>query len=162
MTGFYSGSPRIDPRLIQHFALVREPGPGPDGPLDEAEREVIATKEEIWADALARRKRWAAAGLIFNETRRVVLDPERVMLVIPGSCGLHLFVQFAKNFTAGGGAKIEGLVQGRPVLSCGQALFGLAPDGVDRQRVEFRDGSTGYAIVRHNTWAIDDPSWKPE
>jgi hypothetical protein len=52
-------------------------------------------------------------------------------------------------------------MEGRPILASNQRLFGLSPDGVALQRVEFRDGSTGEASVRHNAYMIDDPSWSP-
>lgn len=159
----------MDHRLIERFALFREPGPGPDGPLDEDEQEVVALRREIWESAPRRARetiasRLAAKGLIAEEVRKVVLDSERVMLVIPGSARMHVLVRSVKDrvTTGGGGTSVEGCLQGRPVLSLGQTLVGLAPDGTDRQPVEFRDGSTGFAPVRHNAYLIDDPSHRPE
>jgi len=110
----------IDPRLLKHFALFREAGPGPDGPLDEDEAEAVAFREQI------------AAG------------------------SSHM------SGGAGSTAGIEGPMDGRPVCSSGPTFFGLAPDGVQLQRVEFRDSSAGQAAVRHNTYMIDDPSWRPD
>ncbi len=164
MTGDALEPRGVDPRLIERFALFREPGPGPDGPLDEGEREVLALRAELFATAPRRqlRERVAAKRLIFGEVRKVVLDAERVILVIPGGAGLHVLVRSAKHgSTAGAGASIEGCLQGRPILSLGRTLVGLAPDGVDRQPVELRDGRIGHASVRHNTYVIDDPSWEP-
>lgn len=149
----------IHPRLIQSFALLREPGPGPDGPLDNDDEKVVAMREEIVAGSSQIAKRLAGYGLVFSEVRRVVLDSNHVMLVIPGSAGLLLLVRNTNGHgTAGSSAGIEGRLEGRPILASNQTLFGLAPDGVERQRVEFRDGSIGEAAVRHNTYMIDDQS----
>jgi hypothetical protein len=158
----------MDPRLIERFALFREPGPGPGGPLDEDEQEVVTLRRDIWESASQGQperivSKLAAKGLIAAEVRKVVLDSERVMLVIPGSAGMLVLVRTAKDHTtAGATAPVAGSMQGHPVLSSGPTLVGLAPDGVDRQPVEFRDGSVGYAPVRHNAYLIDDPSRAPE
>jgi hypothetical protein len=160
MTGDTSASSPVDPTLTARFALLREPGPGPDGPLDGDDEEVVATRAEIAAGSSHIAERLARYGLVFSEVRRVVLDSDRVMLVIPGSAGLFVLVRNTKRHqTAGSSAGIEGRLDGRPVLASNQTMFGLAPDGVVLQRVGFRDGSTGEASVRHNTYMIDDPSW---
>lgn len=164
MTGHAPESAGIDPRLVQHFALFREPGPGPDGPLDEDEHEVVALRSVIWANLPRRpRDRVASKGLIFEEVRKVALDSERVMMVIPGRAGVMVLVRTAHRHQTGGtGAGIEGCLDGRPLLSMDQTLVGLAPDSVDQQPVQFRDGSVGFAPVRHNAYLIDDPSWTPD
>lgn len=154
---------RIDPRLIERFALFREAGPGPDGPLDEADKTIVARREEIAAGSSRIAQRLAGYGLVFSEVRRVDLDADHVMLVIPGSAGVFLLVRnVSGQGTGGSSAGIERPLQGRPILTIGSMLFGLAPDGVERQRVEFRDGSTGEAPVLHNAYMIDDPSWSPD
>jgi hypothetical protein len=170
MTAGASEPGRIDPRLVKHFALFREPGPGPDGPLDEADKEVLALRAEVASGSSHAGLRLASYGLVFGEARRVELNPERVMLVIPGSGGVQMLVRSSKRHedgrsfdgTAGSVTGIDGLIDGRPILSAGRTLFGLAPDGVELQRVEFRDGSTGEALVRHNTYMINDPSWSSD
>ena len=43
MSGSDSDSASIDPKLIKNFALFREPAPGPDGRLDEAQLRAIAS-----------------------------------------------------------------------------------------------------------------------
>lgn len=57
---------RIDPRLIERFALFREAGPGPDGPLDEADKTIVARREEIAAGSSRIAKRLAGYGLVFG------------------------------------------------------------------------------------------------
>jgi hypothetical protein len=154
----------IDPRLLDHFALFREPGPGPDGPLDDDEENVVAFREEIAAGQSSQAGRHLARlGLVFTEVRRVVLGSDRVMLVIPGSAGLLLHVRNTGRRQGGGSTTdIDGCLEGRPILSSNQTLFGLAPDGVELQPVEFRDGSIGEAVVRHNAYMIDDAGWSPD
>ena len=90
----------------------------------------------------------------------MVLDAERVMLVIPGSVGMQVLVRTGQS-TGGSVGRIDGRLDGHPILSSNQTLFGLAPDGVELQPVGFRDGSAGEASVRHNVYMIDDPSWNP-
>jgi hypothetical protein len=149
--------------LIERFSLFRELGPGSDGPLDKGDEEVVATRAEIAAGSSHMADRLARYGLVFSEARRVALDSDRVMLVIPGSAGLLMLVGNTKGHgTAGSSARIEGRMEGRPIVASDQTLFGLSPDGVVLQRVEFRDGSTGEASVRHNAYMIDDPSWSPD
>lgn len=170
MTADASEPGRIDPRLVERFALFRESAPGLDGPLDEADKELLAVREEIAAGSSTIGQRLASYGLVFSQARRVELDSDRVMLVVPGSIGVQLLVRTTKqhqdgrSFSGAGGsvAGIEGLIEGHPILSSNQTLFGLAPDGVVRQQVEFRDGSVGEAPVRHNTYMIDDPSWRSD
>ena len=152
-----SGSGGIDPRLIEGFALFREPGP--DGPLDADDQQIVASRTEVMAAAPRLRERVAPLGLIFGEVRKVILDSARIVLVIPGRAGLYVVVRDAECHSASGGsASIEACLEGQPLLSLDQTLVGLAPDGVDRQLVEFCDGSTGYAPLRHNVYAIHDPT----
>ncbi len=97
-------------------------------------------------------------GFAFDEVRKVILDSERVLLVIPGSAGIQLLVHTAASSTTGGGTTtVEAALEGRAGLWLGQTLVGLAPDGVDERQMEFLDGSSGYASVRHNVYTIDDP-----
>ena len=161
MTGHSSAPEQIDLRLVESFALFREPGPGPDGPLDEADEAAVARCQEFAASDSRIGERLARHGLVFSEVRRVVLDADRVMLVIPGSVGMQVLVRKGQS-TGGSVGRIDGRLDGRPILSSNQTLFGLAPDGVKLQRVEFRDGSVGEACVRHNAYMIDDPSWSPD
>jgi hypothetical protein len=152
---------RIDPRLIEGFALFREPGPGPDGPLDTEEAERIEQLKEMVLSG--RIPPLTAKGLAFDQVRKVALSPTRVMLVIPGQTGIHVVVRSSEqNASYGSGGKIAGRIQGLPIMSIGPNLIGLAVDGVEQQRVEFRDGSIGYAQVRHNTYCIEDPRWTPD
>jgi hypothetical protein len=149
---------RIDPRLIERFALFREPGPGPDGPLDTGETERV---EQLRQTVLSGRiPPLTAKGLVFDQVRKVALSPTRIMLAIPGHTGIHVVVRSSEqNASYGSGAKIAGRIQGLPIMSIGPNLIGLAVDGVEQQRVEFRDGAFGCARVRHNTYCIEDPSW---
>jgi hypothetical protein len=160
MTGHASAPQQIDPRLVECFALFREPGPGPDGPLDEADVAAVARCQEFAVSDSRIRERLARHGLVFSEVRRVVLDAEHVILVIPGSVGMQVLVRTGQS-TGGSVGRIDGRLDGRPILSSNQTFFGLAPHGVELQHVEFRDGSAGEASVRHNVYMIDDPSWSP-
>jgi hypothetical protein len=97
MTAESLASGNIDPRLLEHFALFREPGPGPDGALDEDEAEVVTFREELASGSSHVGQRLARLGLVFNEVRRVALDSERVMLVIPGRAGLFMHVRNGRD-----------------------------------------------------------------
>jgi hypothetical protein len=148
----------IDPRLIEHFELFRKPGPGPHGPLEDDEADVIGIRREASQAPTRFGRRLSAMDLAFDEVRKVILSSGRVLLVIPGSAGIHLLVRTAARSTTGGStATVEAALEGRAGLWLGQTLVALAPDGVDGRQVEFLDGSSGYASVRHNAYAIDDP-----
>jgi hypothetical protein len=150
----------IDPRLLEGFALFREAGPGPDGPLDMDESKRV---DQLRAMVLSGRiPPLTARGLVFDQVRKVALSPSRTMLAIPGKAGLHVVVRDSDDGVShGSGSKIAGRIQGRPMMSIGPSLIGFAVDGVEHQAVEFRDGTIGQAEVRHNTYCIDDPSWAP-
>ena len=150
----------IDPRLIEGFALFREAGPGPGGPLDTEDAERV---EQLRQRVLSGRiPPLTAKGLVFDQVRKVALSRTRIMLVIPGRTGIHVVVRSSEqNASYGSGAKIAGRIQGLPMMSIGPNLIGLAIDGVEQQPVAFRDGSIGHALVRHNSYCIEDPSWTP-
>ncbi len=157
MAGEDQEQARIDPRLIDRFALFREAGPGPDGPLDTEETERVQELEEMMLSGKIPPR--AARGLVFDEVRKVALSTTRIMLAIPGRAGMHVMVQSSEQGVSyGAGTKIDGCLEGRPIMSIGPNLVGLAVDGVERQPVEFRDGTIGYALVRHNAYCIEDPS----
>jgi hypothetical protein len=152
---------RIDPRLIEHFSLFREPGPGPGGPLDAQEVERVEQLREMVRSG--RIPPLTARGLVFDQVRKVALSATRVMLAIPGQTGMQVVVRNSEHgLSYGSGTKIAGRIEGLPILSIGPNLIGLAVDGVERQPVEFRDGSIGYASVRNNTYCIEDPNWTPD
>lgn len=161
VSGDEQAQDRVDPRLLERFALFREPGPGPGGPLDEEEAESVARLIEMVFSGKI--QPLAAKGLVFGEVRKVALSSTRVMLAIPGRAGMHVMVRSSEQrATYGSGTKVDGCLEGQPIMSIGPNLVGLAVDGVEQQPVEFRNGSMGYASVRHNAYCIEDPSWVPD
>jgi hypothetical protein len=148
----------VDPRLVERFALFREPGPGPDGPLDHDEVEWV---EDLRARALSPGGLpLAKKGLAFDNVRKVVLSPTRDLLAIPGRAGIHISVRSTEQSARyGASTGVDRRLEGKPILSVGPYLIGLAVDDVREQPVEFRDGSIGYAQVANNAYCIEDPSW---
>lgn len=141
--------PIIDPKLVKSFALFREPIPGPDGPLDDAELRAIERISRRFTEfALAR-------------TAKVVLEGGVAFLVVPGIDGILMLPPIdAGRSLAALGAKTETLLKGRPVGSSGSLVFGLAVDGVRLQSVQLADGSTVEVPVIRNVYATDDPTRK--
>jgi hypothetical protein len=115
----------IDPRLLEGFALFREAGPGPDGPLDMDESKRV---DQLRAMVLSGRiPPLTARGLVFDQVRKVALSPSRTMLAIPGKAGLHVVVRDSDDGVShGSGSKIAGRIQGRPMMSIGPSLIGFA------------------------------------
>jgi hypothetical protein len=56
-------------------------------------------------------------------------------------------------------SRTDDRLDGSPLIPGEETLFGIAPDGCEQQPVTFFDGSVVYAPVRHNAYAIKDPSW---
>lgn len=147
MAGSDSDSASIDPKLVENFALFREPVPGPDGPLDETQLQAIGF--------LSRR----GSEFVLSRTAKVKLDGGLTMLVVPGIAGvLMLAPDRDGRFNAAVGANTEALLKGRRVGSFGSLMFGLALDGVERAPVRLTDGSTVMAAVKRNVYAIEDPT----
>ena len=91
------------------------------------------------------RPRLAAMGLAVEQVRKVVLSPTRTLLAIPGRAGIHITVRSSgQGARAGASTKVDGCLEGQPIMSVGPHLVGLAVDGVQQQPVEFRDGSIGH------------------
>jgi hypothetical protein len=149
----------MDPRLIERFTLFREPAPGPDGALKNREMRVAMRLFPDGRSGVRARARAQARelGLLFGETRKVVLDTERTIVVVPGRAGVHVTVLESESMT-GSLSRTEERLDGSPLIPGEKTLFGIAPDGCEQQPVTFSDGSHGYAPVRHNAYAIEDPS----
>ncbi len=146
-----SGLARIDPKLVKDFKLFREPPPGPDGPLDEAQLLAIASLPPHLGTAF-----------VLSRTAKVVLGGGLTLLVIPGIDGvLMLILDRDGRFNSAVGAQTEALLKGNPVGSSGSLILGLAVDRVQLQAVRLRDGSTVEVPVRRNVYAIEDPTWQP-
>jgi hypothetical protein len=147
VAGSDSDSVPIDRKLVENFALFREPVPGPDGPLDEAQLRAV--------EFLSRR----GTDFVLGRTAKVVLEASLTMLVVPGIAGvLMLAPDRDGRFNAAVGANTEALLKGRPVGSFGSLVFGLAVDGVEWAPVRLTDGSTATAAVKRNVYAIADPT----
>jgi hypothetical protein len=143
-------APPIDPKLKKNFALFREPLPGPDGPLDEAQLQVI--------EILSRR----GSDFVLSRAAKVLLDGGLTLLVLPDADGVLMFPPHPDGrYRSAAGAFTESLLNGRPVGSSGSLIFGLALDGTKLQSVRLRDGSTVEVPVRRNVYAVDDPTWQP-
>ena len=82
---------------------------------------------------------------------------------MPGKRGAFLVVSTVRPdgtpAVFGGGAPLETVLDGGPILTSGATIFGLAPDGVTEQRVLLADGSTIGAPVLSNVYVVEDPSW---
>jgi hypothetical protein len=143
-------TPPIDPKLLKNFALFREPLPGPDGPLEEAQLQVI--------EMLSR----SGADFVRSRATKVLLDGRLTLLVLPGADGVLVFPPHPDGrYRSAAGAFTESLLNGRPVGSSGALIFGLAIDRIQFQSVRLQDGSTVEVPVRRNVYAVDDPTWQP-
>jgi hypothetical protein len=149
--GSDSDSARIDPKLVKNFKLFREPAPGPDGPLDEAQLRAIASLP-----------RHLGAKFVLSRTAKVVLDGGLTLLVVPGTDGVLMLAPGPDGrFKSAAGAPTEALLKGNPVGSSGSLIFGLAVDRIRLQSVRLHDGSTVEVPIRRNVYAVDDPTWQP-
>jgi hypothetical protein len=141
---------RIDPNLVKNFALFREPPPGADGPLDQAQLRAI--------EFLSRR----GSDFVLRRTAKVLLDGGLALLVIPGASGILMLAPHPDGrYRSAAGAPTKALLNGEPVGSFGSLMFGLAVDRVQLQSVKLQDGSIVEVPVRRNVYAVDDPTWKP-
>lgn len=140
----------IDPRLLKRFALFREPGPDPDGPLTEDETKAL--------EALSRHHE----GYAVDRAVKVVVDTSVTLLVVPGQDGVLVAQRgpAARRYAASG-ALTETVLRGKPVGSYGALLFGLSPDGVKQQVVELADGSSESVPVTRNVFAVLDQTRTP-
>jgi hypothetical protein len=141
-----AASSSIDPKLVNNFALFREPAPGPDGPLDEPQLRAIASLPPHFG-----------AKFALSRTAKVVLDGGLTLLVVPGSEGVLMLAPNSDgNFNSASGAPTGALLEGNPVGSSGALIFGLAVDPIQLQSVRLQDGSSVEVPVRRNVYAVTD------
>jgi hypothetical protein len=150
-------SPAGDPPgadLIRRFALFRDP-----------QADVAAVLDERETRTLHRLQGEKHFGLIVSQTRSVELTASLKVLAIPGKHGVFLLISTTRADGRpdifGGGAPLDAVVNGDPVLTSGATIFGLAPDGVTDQPVALSDGSTITAPVLRNVYTTVDPTWSP-
>jgi hypothetical protein len=143
-------SGRIDAKLVENFALFREPLPGPDGPLDDLQLRAV--------EFLSRR----GSDFVLGRTAKVLLDGGLALLVVPGTSGVLMLAPHRDGrYRSVSGAPTKALLNGQPVGSFGSLIFGLAVDRIQLRSVRLQDGSTVEVPVRRNVYAVDDPTWKP-
>jgi hypothetical protein len=102
-------------------------------------------------------------------TRSVRVSPSVKVLAIPAESGAFLgaFLLIStvrpdgRPVVFGGGAPLATVLRGKPIVTSGATIYGLAPDGVAVQQVVGADGSAISAPVVSNVYELFDPSWSP-
>jgi hypothetical protein len=142
-----AGKPKVV--LSQHFALFREP------------RAHAAASDQNAAAALDRLTAGRAGthfGLDKSQAASVDVTPSQTVVAVPGASGACVIVPVTGPdgtvSYAGGCAPSDVLMAGQPVMSVGDMLVGLAPDGVATQDVALPNGDTVQAPVVQNVYVV--------
>ncbi len=140
------------PELIRQFALFRD-----------AQADTAAAFDQRETRLLRRLQGDERLGLIVSQARSVAVTASLKVLAVPGRRGAFLVISTVrpdgKLDVFGGGAPLEPVLNGSPILTSGATIFGLAADGVKAQPVSLADGSTIGAPVVSNVYVVNDPSW---
>ena len=140
------------PELIRHFELFRDAG--------STIAEVFTEREER---ALARfTERF---GVLVALPRSVRISASVKAIAVPVKRGVLLLISTVRpdgrpDLFAGVG-DLECVLNGRPIITSGAVIYGLAPDGVTAQQLAGPDGCVISAPVLSNVYAVLDPSWGP-